>query len=79
MQLQDIFERYNTRFVERYGHPLNKDQWSAFNAVMGCRTEQYGEVHYTCDHCQWRGCRFQSCGHREVQFHFCGRFIIARL
>lgn len=68
MQLQPIFEHYRERFFQRYGQQLNKDQWSALNAVLGCRTEQYGEVHYRCDTCQWQGQRFQSCGHR-----FCHR------
>lgn len=68
MHIHDVFERYHDLFLERYGHQLNKDQWSALNAILGCRTEQYGEVHYTCDACDWQGRGFQSCGHR-----FCHR------
>lgn len=64
MTLRSIIDHYYPRFVERHGAKLHPDQWSALNAMRGCRTEQYGQVLLACGHCDWQGEVFQSCGHR---------------
>ena len=63
--IRSIIDHYYERFVDRHGANINADQWSALNAMRGCRTEQYGQVALACDRCDWQGEIFQSCGHRS--------------
>jgi hypothetical protein len=65
MDIASISHRYLDRFTAQHGHTLNRDQWSAFNAILGCRTEQYGKVHLSCSRCPSQSSRYQSCGHRS--------------
>ncbi|WP_052691964.1 IS91 family transposase [Teredinibacter purpureus] len=62
--LQAITEKYRTRFESRYRSKINKDQWSALNAITGCRKGQYGELGTTCSSCPYSQNIPQSCGHR---------------
>lgn len=64
MDLASIFERYRARFLQRHGARLTPDQWSAFNAITGCRTGQYGSLVLACGNCPHQGTRYCSCGHR---------------
>jgi len=65
VDLATIFHRYHDHFKAQHGRSLNQDQWSAFNAILGCRTEQYGQVHLSCSRCPSQMTRYQSCGHRS--------------
>lgn len=62
--LQAIATAYQARFLNRYGHTLSPDQWSAFNAIVGCRQGQYGELHTACSACPHAQDLPRSCGHR---------------
>ena len=64
MEVNNILERYLTRFKTKYAKTTTANQWSALNAMLGCRTEQYGEITLACYPCEWSGRVFQSCGHR---------------
>ncbi|MFV0276403.1 MAG: transposase [Parahaliea sp.] len=64
MDLATVFERYRERFLANPGNTLTADQWSACNAITGCRTGQCGELALACQDCQRSGTRFCSCGHR---------------
>jgi hypothetical protein len=64
MNLQSIIHRYRDRFVQRYGQQLNADQWSALNAIDGCRQGQFGEFSFSCSACHYQGEVPRSCGHR---------------
>lgn len=64
MALQGIVEAYRERYVHRYGRSLTRDQWSALNAIGGCRRGQYGEVVLNCQACHHPGSLPRSCGHR---------------
>lgn len=64
MSIQEIVREYHPRFIARYGDKLTRDQWSALNAMLGCRTEQYGQIAFQCQRCDWQTRVFQSCGHR---------------
>jgi hypothetical protein len=44
---------------------MTPDQRSALNAVLGCRTAQYGEILLDCPSCHEQQTRFHSCGHRS--------------
>ena len=65
MELSRIASRYLTRFKASHGSVTSVDQWSALNAILGCRTQQYGQMHLSCSACHWQTDRFQSCGHRS--------------
>lgn len=64
MDLQSIVTRYREPFLARYGHTLNADQWSALNAISGCRQGQYGEMQLSCTACSHDNTVPRSCGHR---------------
>lgn len=64
MDFATIAARYLDRFKARHGQGASMDQWSALNATMGCRTEQYGQMQLSCDACSWQTGRYLSCGHR---------------
>ena len=67
MPVVDILQRYSDRFKIKHGACTTSNQWSALNAMLGCRTEQYGEIVLGCHHCGWSGSLPQSCGHRACQ------------
>lgn len=64
MTLQKIVQRYRQRFTDQFGHTLSGDQWSALNAIEGCRQGQYGEMQWHCQSCPHRAQTLRSCGHR---------------
>ena len=65
MDLTAVIERYQGRFRTQYGARMTPDQHSALNAVLGCRSAQYGEILLECPSCHWQQTRFHSCGHRS--------------
>ena len=65
MELSRIASRYLDRFKASYGSSASTDQWSALNAILGCRTQQYGQMHLSCSACNWKTEHPQSCGHRS--------------
>jgi len=65
MGLASIMGDYLGRYKTRYGHTTTPAQWSALNAILGCRNGQYGEVLLACNHCAWQDHCPQSCGHRS--------------
>ena len=40
MELATIAHNYLDRFKSSHGKSASADQWSALNAILGCRTEQ---------------------------------------
>jgi hypothetical protein len=62
--LASIFTRYRDRHQAKYGASTTPNQWSALNAILGCRTGQYGEVGLSCSACPWAIACQRSCGHR---------------
>ncbi len=65
MDLATIAHDYLDRFKAQHRHSTSADQWSALNAILGCRTAQYGRVHLSCSACPWTSSCYQSCGHRS--------------
>lgn len=65
MDFATIAHGYLDRFKARYGASITADQWSALNAILGCRTEQYGELQLSCSACPWHSAQRRSCGHRS--------------
>lgn len=64
MKLQTILQAYRPAYEDRYGAVTTPEQWSALNAMLGCRTSQYGSLSLHCQQCDWQGRRYLSCGHR---------------
>lgn len=64
MTLQSILSDYRERFFTHYGHQLNTQQWSALNALSGCRQGQYGALLLSCENCPNQTSLPRSCGHR---------------
>ncbi len=65
MDFATIAARYLSRYKTTHGRSASPDQWSALNAILGCRTEQYGQMQISCDACSWQSSRYLSCGHRS--------------
>ena len=65
MNLTAVIERYQGRFRDQYAARMTPVQHSALNAVLGCRSGQYGEMLLDCSSCHWQQTRFHSCGHRS--------------
>lgn len=65
MELATIAHNYLDRFKSRHGKSATADQWSALNAILGCRTAQYGELYLSCKACHWQSRQHRSCGHRS--------------
>lgn len=65
MTLQDIVHRYRDSFVQQYGRSLTSAQWSALNAIEGCRQGLYGELEWSCTNCFHHQHTLRSCGHRS--------------
>ena len=64
MLFAHIAARYLARYKMTRGRSASADQWSALNAILGCRTEQYGQMQLSCQSCHWQTDRYLSCGHR---------------
>jgi len=64
MWFAHIAARYLALYKASHGRSASPDQWSALNAILGCRTEQYGQMTLSCQSCHWQTYRYLSCGHR---------------
>ena len=67
MAIIDLLHTYHARFLAKHGAHMTSEQWSALNAMLGCRTGQYGQIALQCDQCDWSGYRPISCGHRACR------------
>ena len=65
MEFATLAQRYLTRFKAIHGTSTTAEQWSALNAILGCRTGQYGQVYLSCTDCASYSVCYQSCGHRS--------------
>ncbi len=65
MDLATIAQHYLDRFKACHGASATQDQWSALNAILGCRTAQYGDLMLSCQACDWHSTQHRSCGHRS--------------
>ena len=63
--LQSILANYSHRLINRYGDKLNKDQYSALNAMTRCKQESTNELFVQCQQCDYSVRVPQSCGHRS--------------
>ena len=64
MTLQAIIHRHRDHFIKQHGQSLSPTQWSALNAIDGCRQGQYGDIEWACTQCLNHQRTLRSCGHR---------------
>lgn len=64
LTLTHIAHQYQGHLKRRYGSALSSEQWSALNAILGCRTGQYGAFSVACPTCEHQDAHYHSCGHR---------------
>jgi len=72
LELASICQGYLYRYKQRFAAVTTPNQWSALNAILGCRTQQYGEIALSCNNCTWQNSCHRSCGHRacnQCQHH----------
>jgi hypothetical protein len=65
MNLQGMLYHYQAVYKQKYGSITTPEQWSALNAMLGCRSGQYGAMIVSCAGCGWEEQRPASCGHRS--------------
>lgn len=68
IELANIINRYQKRFIDKYGDRVSDNQQRAMGAIQDCHTQRYGKMALQCSSCDWQQCRYHSCGHR-----FCPR------
>ena len=65
MKLAAVLERYQHRFEQQYASLITRPMRQAMAAVLGSRTQRYGEMRLHCTQCHNQASRFHSCGHRS--------------
>jgi hypothetical protein len=65
MNLTNILIKYKDQFLASHGDRLSKEQRYALDALTGCRSGLFGEIHLHCTNCRTNTTAMQSCGHRN--------------
>lgn len=60
-----IVEKYRPLFEERYKNWILPSHYTAMNAILRCRTQESGEMHFECEACEQEEILYHSCGHRS--------------
>jgi hypothetical protein len=68
MELTQIIQHYWPRLLAQPACTVSNEQRSAVNALLGCRTGQYGTLELACRNCAGYAEQHLACGHR-----FCSR------
>lgn len=78
MELSQIIQRYWAHLTAQPGCRVTAEQRSAANAILGCRTGQYGTFSLACRDCAGVAEQHLACGHRfchRCQHHHTGQWI----
>jgi endogenous inhibitor of DNA gyrase (YacG/DUF329 family) len=65
MNLASLVQTYRAGFEAKYAESITPAMQRAIDAVLGCRTERYGQMSLACPKCRAQAERFHSCGHRS--------------
>ena len=65
MNLASIVQTYRNGFEAKYADTITPAMLRAIEAVLGCRTERYGQMSLACPQCRTQAERYHSCGHRS--------------
>ncbi len=63
MKLASIIERYQHQLLQQ--NPIRLEQRNALTAILGCRSEHFGQMQLECENCNYQQTTFHSCGHRS--------------
>lgn len=63
-ELADIFRRYGTEYITRFGENMLPSHRRAIRDIVDCRTEVLGGHVVKCDHCQAVDFAYHSCKNR---------------
>ena len=63
--IQQIFTQYAPEYIHRFGDAIPIEHKKVINAIIDCRTHNYGMVVYQCDKCVSSHTVFRSCGNRH--------------
>jgi len=63
-ELADIFRRYGTEYITRFGENMLPSHRRAIRDIVDCRTEVLGGHVVKCDHCQAVDYAYHSCKNR---------------
>lgn len=63
--INEIFKRYATDYIQRFGHTMPRGHLKVINAITACRTSACGLVIYECKSCGKSHKLFRSCGNRH--------------
>jgi hypothetical protein len=63
--VQDIFNEYGPGYIEKFGDKMPKEHLKAMEAIINCRTAEYGVTVYECSECGEIHHVFRSCGNRN--------------
>jgi hypothetical protein len=65
IEVADVFRRYGTEYVQRFGDRMIGRHRRAFRAILRCRTPAMGGHVYVCNHCGQRQYSYHSCRNRS--------------
>ena len=63
--LASLLREHQEELVKHYGSRLQPRHYKAIHDIMGCHTENCGEMAYYCDPCAKQDRFYHSCGHRS--------------
>jgi hypothetical protein len=63
--IQQIFTQYAPEYIHRFGDAMPTEHKKVIDAMIGCRTHNYGMLVYQCDKCARSHTVFRSCGNRH--------------
>ena len=65
MELASIIHQYHKAFISKYGDTVLTGHLKAMNAIVSCRTPDFGELYVHCPDCNHGQWHSLSCGHRS--------------
>ncbi len=65
LEVADVFQKYGSDFLRRYGSSLSIEQRRVFDAVVSCRTKVLGGHLESCDDCGHQRNAYNSCRNRH--------------
>ena len=65
LEVADVFQKYGSDFLQRYGKSLSIEQRRAIDAIVSCRTKVLGGHLERCDDCGHERNAYNSCGNRH--------------
>jgi hypothetical protein len=65
IEVADVFRRYGTEYVQKFGEKMLPSHRRAFKDILQCRTPAMGGHVFQCDHCGQQEYSYHSCRNRS--------------